>query len=251
MKIKIKILAGFVLIIAMLIVAGLMSIFEFSRLGKSISALIDDNYKTIEASKTMIEALEREESGILLLVSGQWKEGRQILQSADSLFGAAFFKAKNNITEMHEENYIGQIEKSYKEFKHTWELPIVGTSKEHNIDWYFSELHPNFIKVKTDVNALMTLNQDSMYQESTVLKEKTHRAIMPGIVAIISALVFLIIFNFFISKYFVKSIGNLIYSLKHYNSQKNIFDAGITTKDEFKELENEIQNLIDKLTQSN
>lgn len=196
MKIKLKILTGFLLLIIMLLIAGAMSVYEFSRIGKSVRALIDDNYKTIEASKTMLEALEREDSGILLLISGKWKEGRQILQSADSLFLAAFDIAKNNLTEENEDKYIEKIENSYLVFKNKWEPPIVGTSKENSINWYFTEVHVNFIKVKSEIKALMTLNQDNMYMEASELKEQAHRAIMPGIVAIVSALIFLVLFNF-------------------------------------------------------
>lgn len=247
MKIKTKILSGFILIIAMLIIAGFMSIFEFSRLSKSVRALIDDNYKTIQATETMIEALEREDSGILLLVSGHWKEGRDILKSADSSFFVAFDISKNNITEIDEDKCIELIEKSYQKYKNIWERPIVGTSKENSFHWYFTEVHPNFIIIKSDVEALMSLNQESMYKESTELKEKAHRALMPSIIAIISSLVFLVIFNFLIGKYYVKPIKKLIHSLKYYNSNTQNFDAGISTNDEFKELEKEIQSLIYKI----
>jgi len=251
MKIKFKILAGFVLIIAMLLVAGFMSIYEFSRLSKSVSALIDDNYKTIEASKTMIEALEREDSGILLLVSGQWREGREILQSADSLFYLAFNVAKNNITEKDEDKYIEKIETSYLTYKEKWEPPIVGTDKEGNITWYFTKLHNSFNTTKSATKDLMTLNQDSMHKEALEMKEQARRAIMPGIVAIIAALVFLVIFNFFISKYFVSPIGKIIKSLKKCNSDTQNFSAEISTNDELKELEKEIQNLIYRIQQTN
>jgi methyl-accepting chemotaxis protein len=249
MKIKFKVLAGFILIIAMLIVAGFMSIYEFMRLGKSVNALIEDNYKTIEASKTMLEALEREDSGILLLFSGHWKEGRSILLSGDSAFNKAFKVAKNNITEKDEDKRIEKISGSYNQFKKNWDIPIVGTDKEQNFEWYFNVIHKQFLIVKHDVKLLMELNQESLYIESTKLKEQSRRAIMPGIVAIVSALVFLIIFNFFISKYFIKPIESLIYSVKHFNSYNNTFNAGIVSNDEFKELETEIQNLIYKLSQ--
>lgn len=247
MKIKIKILSGFLLVIAMLFIAGYMSIFEFIRLGRSVSSLIEDNYKTIEAAKTMLEALEREDSGVLLLLSGQWKEGRTILKSADSLYYSSFNIAKSNITEKDEDEYVERINLSYLKFKEKWEPPIVGTRKESNIDWYFTELHPIFLTVKSDIKALMTLNQDSMHNEASELSEKAHRAIMPGIVAIVASLIFLVIFNFFISKFYIKPIGNLILSLKNYSSQTQKFTAGITTNDEFNELENEIQNLINRI----
>jgi len=244
MKIRIKILSGFALIIAMLAIAGMMSIYEFSRLGKTVNALIEDNYKSLEACKIMIEALEREDSGILLLISGQWKEGREILKKADSTFYAAFTKAKNNVTEIGEDVHIDQIEKSYTSYKELWERPIVGTKKENSIGWYFSELHPSLLTAKTHVESLMSLNQRTMYIEATLLKEKSRRAIMPGIVAIIGALVFLVIFNFFIGRYYVRPIKNLIKALKNTNSKEKKFDAKIYSNDEFKDLENEIQNLI-------
>lgn len=244
MKIKTKILSGFALIIAMLLIAGFASIYEFTRLNKSQTALIDDNYKTIEASKTMIEALESEDSGILLLLSGHWKEGREILYSADSLFMTALHIAKNNITETNEAKYIKQIDQSYLKFKERWEPPIVGTAKENSINWYLTDLHDYFRAVNNDVQALMSLNQNSMYKESADLKENARRAIMPGIVAIIASLVFLVMFNFFISRYYVKPIVDIIRSLKTHTTQTQSFDAGIVTNDEFKELEKEIQNMI-------
>ena len=240
MKIKIKILAGFFLIILMLLIAGLMSVYEFSRVSKSVSALIDDNYKTIEACKSMLEAVEREDSGVLLLVSGHWKEGRNILEAADSMFYSAIIIAKNNITEENEDKYIEKIEESYLEYKAKWETPIVGTNKENNISWYFTDLHAAFIAVKFELEALMTLNQDSMYKEATQLKEQVYRAMMPGIVAIISALIFLVIFNFFISKYFVNPIEKLIYSLKNHTIYTQKFDGNIISNDELKELENNL-----------
>jgi len=247
MKIRFKILAGFVLLITMLFIAGSMSIYEFLRISKLVNTLIEDNYKTIEASKRMMEALEREDSGILLLLMGKWKEGRQIIHSADSMFYSAFSIAQNNITEINEDRYIEKIKTSYLDFKKKWEPPIVGTNKERDINWYFIELHSNFLLVKSEVNALMALNQDSMYEEASEMKEQAHRAIMPGIVAIISSLIFLVLFIFFLNKYFVSPMERLINELKNFNIHSNSFNADITTKDELKELENEIQNLIPKL----
>lgn len=231
----------------MLLIAGAMSIYEFSHIGKSVKSLIEDNYKTLEASKTMIEALEREDSGILLLVSGKWKEGRTILRSADSLFLTAFNLAKNNLTEQDEDKIIKEIEKTYKIFKDKWELPIVGTYKENSINWYLTKVHPCFLNVKLNVESLMNLNQTSMYNEASDLKEQSHRAIMPGIIAIISALVFLILFNFFISLILVRPLKKIIKSVKDYHQSSQNFDADISNQDEFKILQEEIQLLITRL----
>lgn len=233
----------------MLIIAGAMSIYEFSLINKSVEVLIDDNYKTIEASKTMIESLEREDSGILLLVSGNWKKGRTIMKSADSLFLSSFNKAKNNLTEENEDKYIEKIEQAYLIYKEKWELPIVSTYKEHNIDWYLNEVHDNFLNVKSQINALIDLNETNLHKEATSLKEQSRRAIMPGIIAIISALVFLLLFNFFINLILVRPIKKIKNSVKGYNIYSHNFNANISNNDDLKELETEIQNLIARLQQ--
>ena len=142
------------------------------------------NYKSIAASKTMIEALEREDSGVLLLMLGRWEEGRQIIDSSDSLFQESFSAAASNITIEGEKAQIEMIDKRYKEFHSRFEKPIVGTNKEGDINWYFDEVHTDFLEVKAAINKLMSMNDETMYSTSSGLRGKANRAIMPAVVAL-------------------------------------------------------------------
>src|SRR6056297_1991208 len=151
MRLRYKILSGFLLLVAMLIVAGSFSIIEFSKISKSVEDLLEDNYRSIEASKSMLEALEREDSGVLLLLHGNWKEGRDVLRYGDSLFNSSFHVVQNNITEQNEEAYIDTIKKRYSRYKSLWERPIADTDKENNLNWYYSESHEEFNAVKKAV----------------------------------------------------------------------------------------------------
>ncbi|MCF8261147.1 MAG: hypothetical protein K9J12_10260 [Melioribacteraceae bacterium] len=248
---KLKIFASFMLLIAMLAVAGTISIVEFRWLSKSVHGLIQDNYKSIEASKTMIEALEREDSGILLLLLGEWEEGREILNSADSLFLSAFETANNNLTEKNEVDYIKKIESAYQTYKSSWERPIVDTDKQGNISWYKDDIHKKFAETKFVVNELMSLNQSSMYQETSDLKDRSKRAIMPGIVSIIAALVFSLILNFFITRYFVNPISELAEAVNNYRDGDNKLRSNITSDDEIKKLELAISGLLQRIDNNN
>ena len=96
MKIRVKILSGFLVLALMLLIAGIWSIYELKFLGSSLPEILDDNYQSINASKVMMEALEREDSAILLLLLGKWEEGRNILNSADSLFNDKLLFAEKN-----------------------------------------------------------------------------------------------------------------------------------------------------------
>ena len=246
-KFKYKILAGFFLLVILLIIAGAVSIYEFMKLSSSVDALIEDNYKTIEASKHMLEALEREDSGILLLVLGQWEDGRSLLKLADSTFAQNLEIAKNNITEPNEEEYINNIEIQYLVFKSIWQKPIVDTEKEGNIKWYQMTIHQEFLQTKRVVNELMTMNQDSMYREASALKDKSHRAIMPDIVAIIAALVFSVLLNFFISKYYISPLERLTNAIHEFKPGSGSFKATIEADREITNLELEISRLVERM----
>ena len=250
MRLRYKILSGFFLLVAMLIVAGSFSIIEFSKISKSVEDLLEDNYRSIEASKSMLEALEREDSGVLLLLHGNWKEGREVLRYGDSLFNSSFHIVQNNITEQNEEAYIDTIKNRYSRYKNVWERPIVDTDKENDLNWYYNESHEKFNTVKQAVKELMGLNQNSMYQEATNLKEKAKRAIMPGIVAVFSAFIFVFLFNFFINHYFITPIEKLSKELENFHIQKTTLTTKIGSRDEIGRLKEAINSMIQKIKQN-
>ncbi len=194
----------------MLLVAVSISIYQFTTLSKSVEALIENNYKTIQACQEMLGALEREDSGILLLLLGKWTEGREMVQSADITFNRSLELARNNVTEEGEDVLIQDLENQYANFKSHWERPIVGTDKEGDLKWYFNTIYESFINTTSAIEKLLILNQESMYASALDLKERAKRALMPGIVAIIAALFFVLMFNVFINAYFIRPIVDLM-----------------------------------------
>lgn len=239
------------LLVALLIAAGTVSTIEFIKLSRSVTALIENNYRTIEASQTMIDALEREDSGILLVILDEVDSGREIILKADSAFMGALRVARNNITEENEDKYIARIDSLYHLYKEKWRKPLHPLQNHEEMLVYQREIHQLFIEVKVAVTGLMTLNQRSMYREASILKDKSHRAIMPGIVAIIGGLVFTIILSFFISRYLVTPINDLIEAVRNFSPRDRSLKTHITTNDEITQLENEINGLILKLTKMN
>lgn len=246
-NLRIKIFASFLLLIAMLAGAGAVSIYEFMRLSDSVHDLIRDNYHSIEASKSMLDALEFENSGIMQLVNGEFEEGRLALNVADSLFLTSLTKAKNNITEPEESKFLNEITAIYTEFKSLWQRPIVDTDKQENFTWYTEEVYPKLIKTRAAVDNLLSLNQSSLYGEASDLRDESRRAMMPGIVAVIAALVFAIVLNFFITKYFVSPIASIAEAVKSYRFGDERLKTFITTNDEIKTLESSINELLQRI----
>jgi NtrC-family two-component system sensor histidine kinase KinB len=243
MGIRFKILLGFVTLAIMLFIAGIWSIYELNSIGTSIPRMLDENYQSIHAAKKMTEALEREDSAILLLLLGKWDEGRSILASADSLFSTNYRLAYENITIPGEQTHLDTIKLRYQNYKNLWQQPIVGTQKEGSIEWYFASIHTSFLSVKTSVEDLIDLNANTMYQVASNLERRSSRAIMPGIVAVISALVFTLIFNFLVNYFFVGPIIKITDRIRKFKENKTPFDVSIETRDELYYLSNEISDL--------
>jgi len=244
MGLRAKILSGFMILTMMLVVAGIWSIYELTRVGTSVQRFLDENYKSINAGKMMIEALEREDSAVLLLLSSEWKEGRSILTSGDELFQKGFAIAQNNVTIPGEGVYVGEIEAKYKAYKNLWVKPIVDTSKEGNLAWYFQEVHQAFQGVKLSVGKLVTLNDQTMYQTASELKGRAHRAVMPGIVAILAALIFTALFNFFTNHYVISPIITTTRAVQDFMETGQLPAIQVETHDELLDLVSSVQQLV-------
>ncbi|MEJ2587646.1 MAG: MCP four helix bundle domain-containing protein, partial [Deltaproteobacteria bacterium] len=176
MGLRMKILSGFLILTMMLVIAGAWSIYELRFVGRSAQAMLDENYKSIDAGRKMMEALEREDSGVLLLLSGKRDQGRSIIQSADQTFQEGLQVVRNNITIAGEKDYIHTLETQYATYKDLWAKPIVGSRYEGNLTWYFEKTHKAFLKLKDTVEKLVMLNHQTMYRAASDLKNRAYRS---------------------------------------------------------------------------
>ncbi|MDD5723555.1 MAG: MCP four helix bundle domain-containing protein [Syntrophales bacterium] len=244
MGLRAKILSGFLILSTMLLVAGIWSIYELSTIGISVQKILDDNYKSVNAAKSMIEALEREDSGILLLLLGKREEGRAIIDSADESFQKAYETARSNVTISGEEDYVNEVMNAYDTYRNLWRQSVVGTTREGDLNWYFRDTHSAFRKAKLAAQNLMTLNDQTMYRMASNLESRAHRATMPGVIAVASAFIFAIIFSFLINLFVVTPIIKLTDGIQHYLDSGRPLDVRIETKDELSNLVSSVEALI-------
>lgn len=243
-----KIVSGFAILTMMLFIAGVWTIYELSLVGSSVQKMLDDNYKSVNAAKMMVEALERQDSGILLLLLGKREEGGSIIRSGDELFLKGFEIAKRNLTIPGEQDYVDAIEAKYEIYKNLWTGLVAGTERQADLNWYFKETHRAFMNTKESVTELMDLNDKTMYLTASDLKARSHRATMPGIVAILSALIFTVVFNYFVNLYMVSPIIKITKGIRAFVQTGKPVNIEVETKDELADLVSSIQDMIARLT---
>ncbi|MFO7984444.1 MAG: MCP four helix bundle domain-containing protein [Desulfatiglandaceae bacterium] len=244
MGLRLKILSGFIILALMLLVAGVWSIYELRHIGSSVQRMLDENYRSIEAAKKMILALEREDSAVLLMVSGGREKAKAIMDSADQQFEENFSKAENNLTIAGERDCVDDIRAKYDHYKKLWTRSIWGNRQTNNLDWYFSQPHEGFLLVREAVQKLMTLNDRTMYDMAVGLQSRAHRSAMPGIVAIVAAFVFSLVFNYLVYHYGVRPIIRIREGVRQFLADGTSFEVKIETEDELRDLAVSISELI-------
>lgn len=233
------------LLVFMLLIAGLMSIWELRKMNDSFSDVIDNNYQSIEHALKVIYALEMEDSGVLMVYLGDETEGLSAIHAADSTIQKSLIEIKKNATEKGEEGVVKNIESEYKRY-----FALINSAfldKTDTNEMVYKTLHNQLIKTKTEVNFLMELNQISMYSKATEMHSKLYQTMMPGIVSIILAIIFALLLNFFISRYFVTPLHKLIAATQSYKPPLTSLNVDINSEDELKSLKIEIDNLIRRI----
>lgn len=237
MGLKFKILSGFGILAFMLLIAGTWSIIELKHVGETVTEIMDENYKSISAAKSMKEALEREDSAILLLLLGKKVDAVNILNSADSLFENSYQIAKANVTLEGETQIVDSINILYSKFSTGWESLLQEYDiNDSDIDLYMNNLHKSFLSVRNTADKLIDLNDREMYKSSKETESRSRRAVMPGIIAIISAIVFTLLFNYFVNKYMINPIIEITDRINKFTTKRIPFDYHLDSRDEISKL---------------
>ncbi len=229
----------------MLAVAGVWSVYELGLMGSSVQKFLSENYKSVQASNKMLNALNEENGAILLLLKGEWESGRKALEKADKEFTGNLELAEKNITGENDKKYLLQIRYEYTQFKKLWIRPIVDTPRQGNLVWYYKHVYSHFSTLQSEIKKLSAVNDKAVFETSRNLKSTSDRAVMPGIISVIAALIFTFVFVFLINHYFIGPIIKMKNKLKDFIEKKTPFIQEIETTDEIKELEDSIRLLCE------
>src|SRR6476620_3842360 len=160
MNLRTKLLAGYMIFVAALMVLGGLSAWRLREMGDVSRRIISNNYDSVVAAQEMKESLERQDSAALFALLGAREKAEAQLREHRARFDANFKKAENNITETGEREAIEAIRRDrdtyYQMFDafmakvNTTEMPQPErVSRRDQLDQhkeYFTRLEPQFNK---------------------------------------------------------------------------------------------------------
>jgi len=175
-SIKFKIFLILIVFILLTIGNSFVSVNYFSKLQKSIDSIMHANYDSVVAAQNMNNSLERQDSLELSFIFEDNLELSPEYELNNANFSEWLGKAKNNITEVGEQEVLDSIEKSYTDYVDKVRILISVKNNQGNNEaskYYYSTVFPLFKDVKENCNTFLDINQKSMI----TMKEKSEELV--------------------------------------------------------------------------
>jgi NtrC-family two-component system sensor histidine kinase KinB len=180
MNLRTKLLLGYLVFVAALVVLGGWSAWRLREMGGVSRRIISNNYDSVVASQEMKESLERQDSAALFALLGAREKAAAQLREHRARFDANLHKAENNITEVGEPEALETLRRDrdsyYKAFDDFLaKLNATESSGQQSMprgeemserNEYFTRLEPEFNKLRADCERLLQLNQRAMVAKS-------------------------------------------------------------------------------------
>lgn len=176
MSLRAKLLLGYLVFVAALVVLGGWSAWHLREMGGVSRRIISNNYDSVVAAQDMKESLERQDSAALFALLGQRERALNQLREHRERFDRAFKRAANNITEPGEPEVIEAIRNDRDAYYRLFDTFLAeldvggnvvgGAGEAAGRSEYFARLEPLFNQLRARCDALLQLNQRAMLAKS-------------------------------------------------------------------------------------
>ncbi len=240
---------GLVMLIAIVGTTASLNLFN---LGRSVNGLMIANYKSINAAANMIEAIERQDSAVLIYINVDTQKGKELFADNNEEFLKWYYVGANNITEKGEKELVDSINASYTRYvKLFLDLQEIRSNQgiDKTVDFYNTKVMPDFINTKNELKQLSLLNEKAMFKGKDQATEHAQNSMYLVLGLSIFAIIGGGVVSRFFTNRFLMPISSLTQTMKLIKAGDLNQQADIITRDEVGELAREFNNMTKRLQQ--
>ncbi|MHB8061686.1 MAG: HAMP domain-containing sensor histidine kinase [Ruminiclostridium sp.] len=239
-------------LVVLIAIVGITASVNLFNLSRSIDGLMIANYKSINSATKMMEAIERQDSAMLIYINVNTQKAKDLFTNNNEEFLKWFNVNANNVTEKGENEIVDTIRVSYTNYvKLFLDLQEIlsqqGTDKAN--EFYNTRMMPDFIEIKNELKQLSLLNEKAMFKSKDLATENAENSMY----MVLGISIFAIIGGFAVSSFltnrFLMPITLLTQNMKSIKAGDLNQQANINTKDEIGELSMEFNNMTKRLQQ--
>ena len=231
-------------IAAILLISGIISVMEYSRMSTYVSDLIAANIKSINASQRLGQLSNDYNLGILAVVGDETSS--RLPDFDQEAFAARCDSLRRSLTSVKLLPLADSVVYSYSAFMLT-SLELQNVISSDFIDsrtWYFDRLQPRYNRLRRDIDVLSNAVYSDLQKNSLTFQQGFYRSIIPGIVATGVGLLMVVLLLFFLLSFYVRPVGKMLSGLRNYRSFNQKYTYSFDGDDELSELNDGITEII-------
>ena len=245
MKLKNKILLGYGLSLALILAVGGWGLANLRRLGRASDAILKENYNSILAAENTLDALERQDSAILLFLLENRDRGSQQFQNNQIEFLKWLGRAEGNITISGEAEVIASIQSAYQDYLNAF----AQIQQQNNVttEDYYQTIVPIFEQIRDRSERLRNINQLAMEAASANAQQVASRAILSMEIAGITAALMGLGFSLLLTRRIVRPLAEMTTATGKIAQGEYDIALQVKSEDELGILAREITTMSQKL----
>jgi len=250
MTLKKKILIGYGVAFALMGLVVAWAVTNLVSLGRASGAILSENYRSILAAENMVDALERQDSGILLIFLGEREKGTSQFRENEAVFLQWLARARDNITIAGEAERIRSIEVDYASYRRHFSTLTEGSEPARTPlrpAAYQETVYPLFAKVREACISVRQLNEETMYAASLKAGTVASRAIWSTTLVAAAASVVALLFSLFLAERIVRPIRRFMEASRRISSGDYAVQVPVDTGDELGSFASEFNQMATQL----
>jgi two-component system, NtrC family, sensor histidine kinase KinB len=198
MTLKTKLILGLGFLFLIIFALAAFCSYYVGKLGQESDNILKDNYYSIVYSKNMLSGLDDMKISMTSTIYNTGRAGTmsdyyvRLFESGKNVFETNLKAENNNITEIHEKEYVETLNQDYASYV---KLCFQMKSGSGGSLLYFNEFLPACERLKQSINAIYDINMQAVVKKSQLAKHDSSRFI--NYMAIIGSICLLLALAYF------------------------------------------------------
>jgi len=245
-NLKSKIYVGLSFLIFIIIVIGFSGIYNLRVLSEDSSAIIQDNYHTIDYSFLMLSQLDSINNQFINQSQAEKNDSNSLFKQNISknliTFENILILQQKNITEVGEDSLVSELTKNFELFRERISKSSQNHSKTYNL-----EILSTLNVLRNIIHKIYNLNMNSIIYKNSVAKETSSSTITYMIIILSISLLFILFYLYKFPKFIVAPIRELTEKIHAISSKRYDQKIKIKSRDEIGILTESFNNMAERL----
>lgn len=242
-----KVRTGFIILGTILFFSSIIAIFEFVRINRASSGVINDNILSINAERSLMESSELYNMELFEMLDEDTPP-KDFSTSIHDSFVSTLEALPDNFTTEKENSYADSVRYAYSAYMQVvMEAPeIWEQGPEARQDWYFGRAQQYFSYLRNYINDLNAITNEALQANSEMMESTFFRSMMPSVAALLVGLIVILLFNAFLTFYVIKPITKMGKGVKDFVRFGKDYNITFDGDDEISDLNDTLTDLIDE-----